>query len=332
MARSIAFIAKNVTGSTISAGKAVRIVGFDETDQVPTIDLASFESDDTMPAIGVIIEDLENGDTANLRISGLIGSIDTISAEINQDVFVGASGALLFKNPLTRDNSSIVSQKIGTVVRVDTEGQIVLFPMEIEEFIEHKNLPDLLNDDHKIYSLVNGNRPFTKPIGGITPTLGSHLATKAFAESLIRPTYISTTILSASIASSAEFDVFQSSNYSSFIKGTDWDHNAAPRGITYTPNNGRFTVNGKGTYEINVPLFINSTTSQLVTLTLVKNGSTIWTAAPFVDSTADPAENIISIIEDCAIKDFFEVRVNAATSNINIEPGTTFNASKIIGS
>ena len=78
---------------------------------VTQLQVASFESTDTMPAVGVVLEDLEDGITANIRISGLIGGINTTSTEINQDVFIGASGSLIFEDPLTEGDSNIISQK-----------------------------------------------------------------------------------------------------------------------------------------------------------------------------------------------------------------------------
>jgi hypothetical protein len=48
----------------------------------------------------------------------------------------------------------------------------------------HSELLNLQNDDHAQYSLVTGTRAYTAPVSGITPTIGSHLATKAYVDSL----------------------------------------------------------------------------------------------------------------------------------------------------
>lgn len=48
--------------------------------------------------------------------------------------------------------------------------------------VDHGNLTGLLDDDHPQYSLVNGTRAFTSTVGGITPVLPGHLATKGYVD------------------------------------------------------------------------------------------------------------------------------------------------------
>ena len=47
---------------------------------------------------------------------------------------------------------------------------------------DHGSLTGLLSDDHPIYALLDGTRPFTEPIGGETPVNPSHLATKFYVD------------------------------------------------------------------------------------------------------------------------------------------------------
>jgi hypothetical protein len=42
----------------------------------------------------------------------------------------------------------------------------------------------LSDDDHAIYSLVDGTRAFTGTVGGVTPVADSDLATKGYADSI----------------------------------------------------------------------------------------------------------------------------------------------------
>lgn len=50
--------------------------------------------------------------------------------------------------------------------------------------VDHGNLNGLGDDDHTQYSRVDSTRPFTNPIGGVSPTLDSHLTTKGWVNTL----------------------------------------------------------------------------------------------------------------------------------------------------
>ncbi|MDX1745778.1 MAG: hypothetical protein R3324_07565, partial [Halobacteriales archaeon] len=48
--------------------------------------------------------------------------------------------------------------------------------------VDHGALSGRGDDDHTIYPLVTGNRGFTGPVGGVTPTSDAHLATKQYVD------------------------------------------------------------------------------------------------------------------------------------------------------
>lgn len=50
---------------------------------------------------------------------------------------------------------------------------------------DHGSLSGLGDDDHPQYSLASGARAFTGTVGGITPTLAAHLATKGYVDTQI---------------------------------------------------------------------------------------------------------------------------------------------------
>lgn len=50
---------------------------------------------------------------------------------------------------------------------------------------DHGALTGLADDDHTQYILVNGTRAFSGVVAGVTPTAGSHLATKSYVDALI---------------------------------------------------------------------------------------------------------------------------------------------------
>lgn len=69
----------------------------------------------------------------------------------------------------------------GIVVLAVGEEEEIVFSLDAAG-ISHSNLGDLCYDDHPIYVPVNGARGFINPVAGITPTLASHLATKAYVD------------------------------------------------------------------------------------------------------------------------------------------------------
>jgi hypothetical protein len=139
---------KNNTGSTISANKAVYIVGFDNSIQIPTVDLADYNDESTFPIIGITTDEIESGSTGTARTAGLMLGFDTSSVDVNTEVFVGSGGGLTFTDPRDDEDNNFVAQKIGVVVTSEEEGQIYLFPIEILQRIRHPELEDVLPDQH----------------------------------------------------------------------------------------------------------------------------------------------------------------------------------------
>ena len=52
--------------------------------------------------------------------------------------------------------------------------------------LDHGTLSGLSDDDHTMYSRVDGTRPFTAVVGGVTPTDSAHLTTKGYVDGLIQ--------------------------------------------------------------------------------------------------------------------------------------------------
>lgn len=184
MAKSTIKDVLNNTGSTLSAGSVVYISGFDDSAKLSTVALADNRDESKMPAAGVVREDIESGESGVIKIGGLVSNFDTSSANINDDIFVGASGNISFSDPL---GNNTVSQKIGVVSHVSEKpnGQIELIPLEFNRQIRHSELIDVFENqhiDHSIFSLINGTRAFTGPVSGISPTVSSHLTTKGYVD------------------------------------------------------------------------------------------------------------------------------------------------------
>lgn len=72
---------------------------------------------------------------------------------------------------------------VGTI-----DGQVVVRDNASTQKVkwgDHGDLAGLGDDDHTIYSLVDGTRAFTGTVGGITPTVDAHLATKGYVDGAI---------------------------------------------------------------------------------------------------------------------------------------------------
>jgi hypothetical protein len=193
MAKSTTLQVKNNTGSTLSANKLVYVTGIDATDLITTVAIADSNTESKMPAIGMVREDIANGELGEVRVAGLVSGFDTKGQSPNASVYAGKNGGVTFTSP-----SSGTSQKIGLVVSAAAapDGQLFLFPLDIavkhagshelggNDEIDHDELKGLENDSHKIYSLIDGSRAFTGTIEGITPTQPSHLVTKQYVDGI----------------------------------------------------------------------------------------------------------------------------------------------------
>jgi len=152
MARSNILRAKNLTGSTLAAGKVVYISGFDTEDQVPYISLASCDDENKMPAVGVVREDIENGDTGVVKITGPVDAFDTSTVSINENVYVGQNGAVIYGDEPSTLNENWLTQQLGTVLKREEypDGQVQLYPLEVKRRIKHPELLEVLEDQHHI--------------------------------------------------------------------------------------------------------------------------------------------------------------------------------------
>lgn len=156
MAQGLVIKIKNTTGSTLEAGKVVRLVGLDDEEQLPTVDFASNDSLDTLPAIGVVSDELEDGASGNIRLAGMLAGVDTSSVDVGDSVWVGSSGELTFDDPA---ESSNISQQLGVVALSAEDGQILLLPMEIQKPIKHTDLEEVLEDQHHEKLHAGSHRP-----------------------------------------------------------------------------------------------------------------------------------------------------------------------------
>jgi hypothetical protein len=210
MAKTSNLVVKNKTGATLKANTLVRITGnSNDDDQLITVDIASNDSENTMPAAGMVIDDISPNKNGNVRIFGSVGGFDTSKTAPNTLVYVGRSGEITFTKP---SETSEIIQHIGVVVNVSESpgGIIYLYPIEIQikhadihaigkydqfihanqhetgggDEITHGKLLGLDIDDHAQYILTDGSRAFTSPVSSPDPSDDTHLATKKYINDL----------------------------------------------------------------------------------------------------------------------------------------------------
>jgi hypothetical protein len=161
MAQSNILRAKNLTGSTLSAGKVVYISGFDNNDQVPLIALASCDDESKMPAVGIVREDISHGDVSVIKITGPINSFDTSTTNINENVYVGQNGDVIYNDEPSTLNEDWFTQQLGTVIKIEEypNGQVQLYPLEIKKRIKHPDLLEVTENQHHNKSHALTHRP-----------------------------------------------------------------------------------------------------------------------------------------------------------------------------
>lgn len=88
----------------------------------------------------------------------------------------------------TRDYTGIVSYNAPKTFTADAQ---IVDKKYVDDSVatasggmDHGSLIGLLDDDHTQYILVGGTRAFTGVVSGVTPTLGSHLTTKQYVDSV----------------------------------------------------------------------------------------------------------------------------------------------------
>jgi len=354
VARSIVLKAKNNTGLTITAGTVVYISGYRDKDQIPYISPASNDNESKMPAIGIIRDDIEHDTIGVVKIGGQIYGVDTSSASINDNVYVGKNGGITFKEPAVLDKD-LITQQLGIVIKDDDSpnGQIQLYSLEIKKRIRHPDIIEVTGDQHHLklhakkhesggddvinhnllsnldkdghlqYSLINGARAFTGVVSGVTPTSSTHLATKGYIDSAKR--YISVYRSSdSSAALTGEYNPFGSTNGGAISEIVSND-------ITVNTVTGVVTIDADGIYEISVVLFMSQSGSgQLTAFKIMRNAASIWDAPVYIDTSVDPVERTAQIIYSLSATDTIEMKIDSSsTLNLQSHSGCTLNIKQI---
>ncbi len=115
---------KNDSGGTLTKGTPVYISGQSGNGQQFTISAADSDGSGTMPAIGVLAENVNNNAEGDIVTHGKLIGIDTSSFTVGDELFIGSGGTLVNTPPTGEAN---LLQKIAKVVRVHaSSGQIYI--------------------------------------------------------------------------------------------------------------------------------------------------------------------------------------------------------------
>lgn len=121
--RDSVFIAKNTSGSPMTKGQVVHVTG--ATGTVPNIGLAKADSLTTLPAIGILLDDMASNAFGQVMKTGILANFDTSGYSAGDTLWVSTSTAGGLQK--TRPASPNFVQRIGTVgTSNSTIGNIVI--------------------------------------------------------------------------------------------------------------------------------------------------------------------------------------------------------------
>jgi len=118
-ATQLQFTGLNNTGATITKGSAVYVSGHTTETQVADADNTSASS---MPAFGIVADDILNGATGTIVIGGEVSGINTSSFSVGDELYVGTAGALT----ATKPTGTALIQKIGKVTKAAAAGELLV--------------------------------------------------------------------------------------------------------------------------------------------------------------------------------------------------------------
>lgn len=119
-ATELQFTAKNITGSTIAAGKAVYVSGASGSDT--TIALAANTSASTMPAFGITKDAIANNASGVVLLAGSLSGINTSSFSEGDELYVSTAGDLT----ATKPTGTALIQKIAKVAKAAASGTVIV--------------------------------------------------------------------------------------------------------------------------------------------------------------------------------------------------------------
>jgi hypothetical protein len=104
---------RNESGGTLTKGTPVYIVGYSVGQSRPLIAAANAASAATMPAIGILDEDLANNASGHCVIIGTIENFNTAAYSVNAPLYVASGGGLTATAPSLRAQSVAIVERVN---------------------------------------------------------------------------------------------------------------------------------------------------------------------------------------------------------------------------
>jgi trimeric autotransporter adhesin len=159
LGRDITFLVKNNTGSAMTKGQAVYVLGADSSTNLPLIGLALANSSSTLPCKGVLVENIANGAIGRMVAIGVVSGINTSAFSLGDNLYVSATTAGAFTN--IKPTQPNVWQRIGVVTNSAVSGSIEVYILAThgEDFGTNQN-SWIVGDGtsgNKSFNVKNGN-------------------------------------------------------------------------------------------------------------------------------------------------------------------------------
>ena len=159
LGRDTTFLVKNITGSTLLKGQVVYINGVDVSTNLPTVQLAKADSSLTLPARGVLVENISTGSVGRIISIGILSGINTSSFTQGDTLYVSATTAGSFTN--VKPSQPNVWQRVGVVTTSGVSGSVEVYVLAThgEDFGTNQNSWTVGNgtSGNKSFNVNNGN-------------------------------------------------------------------------------------------------------------------------------------------------------------------------------
>lgn len=141
----------NNTGSQLTSGKAVYLSGYNTSEGLSEVSLASNLSASSANAIGLVYENISDQDSGKVLLHGNFEEINTNAFTLNDKLYLSTSGNITNSEPSTAE----YKQFIGTVSKVGTAGKVLVSPEQPVNF-------DGLLNNSAIISVIENNMVVVK--------------------------------------------------------------------------------------------------------------------------------------------------------------------------
>lgn len=163
--------------------------------------LTTYDLKETVSSILTIVNGTDaviGAGDLTIQVQQAGSGVDGFLLGTDWDIFNGKQNSLSFGN-LTAGSNKITIGGTGAGALIGAGATVDVNQANLD----HGSIGGLADDDHTQYSLVAGTRAFTGVVSGVTPTIGSHLVTKDYADGLAASVFWN----NVAVASTANVDI-----------------------------------------------------------------------------------------------------------------------------